>query len=367
MSLRRILPPVPPSRTVRKGRGATANPNGRFESCTREAEDDGWGALDEPMGAARTTVAVDTARSIISRNESPDIPFDQSINPYRGCEHGCVYCYARPTHAYVGLSTGVDFETKLFAKSEAAALLRQELRKPEYKPSPIALGTNTDPYQPVEQRYRITRSVLEVLAACEHPVTIVTKSARVERDLDLLVPMASKNLVQVYISVTTLDHDLARRLEPRASAPSRRIEAIRRVSDAGIPVGVMAAPVIPILTDAELESILESAHDAGARSAGYALLRLPYEVKDLFREWLAVHAPLSARHVMARVRDVRGGRDNDARFGTRMRGQGIYAELIRNRFGLACRRLGLEYRNRAQLDSSRFRPPSQPGDQLGLL
>lgn len=355
------------ARTVRKGRGAATNAAGRFEPQQHDAQDDGWGGLDEPPAGVATTVTIDTARTIISRNDSPDIAFDQSINPYRGCEHGCVYCYARPTHGYLGLSAGLDFETRLFAKPDAAVLLRAELRAPGYRPKVIALGTNTDPYQPIERDYRVTRSVLEVLAECEHPVTIVTKSARVERDLDILAPMAAKNLVQVYLSVTTLDRDLARRLEPRASAPARRLEAIRRLHAAGVPVGVMSAPIIPVLTDAELESILAAARDAGATSAGYVLLRLPYEIKDLFKQWLAVHAPLAAEHVMARVRDVRSGKDNDARFGTRMRGQGVYAELIRNRFQLACRRLGLAYRDRLQLDTSRFRSPPESGDQISLF
>jgi DNA repair photolyase len=371
MAPTRVFPPdpaVPPAqRTVRKGRGAPSNAAGRFEPHRYEPEDDGWGGFDEPVNGVPTTVAVDAARTIISRNESPDIPFDQSINPYRGCEHGCVYCYARPTHAYLGLSPGVDFETRLYAKPDAAALLRAELRAPGYIPSPIALGTNTDPYQPIERRYRITRGLLEVLAECAHPVTIVTKSARVERDLDLLAPMATKNLVQVHVSVTTLDNELARRLEPRAAAPGRRLEAIRALHRAGVPVGVMVAPVIPVLTDAELESILEAARAAGATSAGYVLLRLPYEVKDLFKQWLTVHAPLAAEHVMARVRDLRGGKDNDPRFGTRMRGQGTYAELIRHRYQLACRRLGLAIRGRVPLDTSRFRPPPESGDQLDLL
>lgn len=357
----------PPGRTVRKGRGAASNAEGRFEPHRHELEDDGWGGFDEPLAAVATSVTIEAARTIISRNDSPDIPFDRSINPYRGCEHGCVYCYARPTHAYLGLSAGVDFETRLYVKPHAAALLRNELRAPGYEPNVIALGTNTDPYQPIERRYRVTRSVLEVLAECDHPVTIVTKSGRIERDLDLLAPMAAKNLVQVYMSVTTLDSELARRLEPRASAPARRIEAIRGLHRAGVPVGVMAAPVIPVLTDGELESILEAARGAGATSAGYVLLRLPYEVKDLFKQWLTVHAPLAAEHVMARVRDIRAGKENDAHFGTRMRGRGIYADLIRNRFQLACRRLGLVHRDRLQLDTSRFRPPSASGDQLNFL
>jgi DNA repair photolyase len=367
----RVLPPDvdPPTlaRTVRKGRGAATNAAGRFEANQHEAADDGWGGFDEPLPTVATTVAVDTARTIISRNDSPDIPFDQSINPYRGCEHGCVYCFARPSHGFLGLSAGLDFETRLFTKPDAAALLRAELRSPNYRPKVIALGTNTDPYQPIERDYRVTRSILEVLAECEHPLTIVTKSARIERDLDLLAPMAKKNLVHVFLSVTTLDRDLARRLEPRASAPARRIGAMQSLHAAGVPVGVMSAPVIPVLTDAELETILAAARAAGATSAGYVLLRLPYEIKDLFREWLAVHAPLAAEHVMARVRDIRAGKDNDARFGTRMRGEGIYADLIRNRFQLACRRLGLAYRDRLQLDTSRFRPPREAGDQVEMF
>ncbi|HEX7044557.1 MAG TPA: PA0069 family radical SAM protein [Burkholderiales bacterium] len=358
---------APLARGAMKGRGAATNADGRFEPYRHEAEDDGWGGFDEPPAAVRTTVGVDSARRVISRNESPDIPFEQSINPYRGCEHGCIYCYARPTHAWLGLSPGLDFETRLYAKPDAAARLIEELRAPGYRPAPIALGTNTDPYQPIERRYRITRAILDVLAGCEHPVTIVTKSVRIERDLDLLAPMAEKRLVQVHISITTLKNDLARRLEPRASAPARRLEAIRRLSAAGVPVGVMTAPVIPVLTDGELESVLEAAREAGASSAGYVLLRLPYEVKDLFKEWLALHAPLAAEHVMARVRDTRAGRENDARFGTRMRGEGVYAEMIRHRFRLACRRLGLEPRASAPLDTSRFRPPRSPSGQLEMF
>lgn len=354
-------------RSSHKGRGTATNVDGRFEPYRHEEQDDGWGVLETEPLPVRTTVGIDSSRTVISRNESPDIPFDQSINPYRGCEHGCVYCYARPTHAYLGLSPGLDFETRLFAKPDAAGLLKKELRAPGYRPSPIALGTNTDPYQPIERRYGITRAVLEVLAECEHPVTIVTKSARVERDLDLLAPMANKNLVQVYISVTTLKNDLARRLEPRASAPARRLEAVRKLSAAGVPVGVMAAPIIPVLTDGELESILEAAHAAGAASAGYTLLRLPYEVKDLFKEWLAVHAPFTAEHVMARIRETRAGKENDPCFGTRMHGQGLYADMIRNRFRLACRRLGLGIRDRLALDTSRFRAPVAEGDQLEMF
>lgn len=367
----RALPPESDpqvlARTVHKGRGAATNAAGRFEPNHREADDDGWGGLDEPPPTIATTVAIDTARTIISRNQSPDIPFEQSINPYRGCEHGCVYCYARPSHGFLGLSAGLDFETRLFTKPDAAALLRAELRSPHYRPKVIALGTNTDPYQPIERHYRVTRSVLEVLAECDHPVTVVTKSARIERDLDILAPMATKNLVQVFLSVTTLDSGLARRLEPRTSAPARRLEAVRRLRQAGVPVGVMSAPVIPVLTDAELEVILTAARDAGATSAGYVILRLPYEIKDLFKQWLVVHAPLAAEHVMARIHDIRAGKDNDARFGTRMRGQGIYADLIRHRFQLACRRLGLAYRDRLRLDTTRFRPPPASGDQLDFF
>jgi DNA repair photolyase len=355
------------TRLRRKGRGAATNADGRFEPYRHEALDDGWGVLDEELERVATTVGIDTARHVITRNDSPDIPFDQSINPYRGCEHGCIYCYARPSHSYLGLSPGIDFETRLFAKKDAAARLIAELRAPGYRPSPIALGVNTDAYQPIERRLGVTRSLLEVLAACEHPVTLITKSALIERDLDLLVPMAEKNLVHVYFSVTTLKHELARRLEPRTTAPQRRMQALSALNAAGVPAGVNVAPVIPVLTDGEMESILEAAYAAGARSAGYVLLRLPHEVKDLFKEWLVLHAPLAAAHVMARVRETRGGRDNDPNFGARMVGQGEYAGMIRHRFRLACRRLGLNAHDRTALDVTRFRPPPAPGDQLQLL
>ena len=297
----------------RKGRGAGVNPEGRFEQETRESFDDGWSHeenIDTP--ALKTSVTIEHAKSIISRNESPDVPFTQSINPYRGCEHGCIYCYARPSHAYLNLSPGVDFETRLFAKVNAAELLRAELARPGYRCEMIALGANTDPYQPIEREYRITRGVLEVLAACDHPVGIVTKNAMVERDIDLLAPMAQKNLVNVYVSINNRDHELARRLEPRCSAPARRIETIRRLADAGIPVGVLVAPVIPFLTDHEIEPVLEAAAAAGATSAGYTLMRLPWELKELFRDWLDTHYPLKAEHVMSRVQQMRGGRDNDS-------------------------------------------------------
>jgi DNA repair photolyase len=362
--------PPPPEPAVvpkaQKGRGAATNVDGRYEPHRHEAADDGWGEPDDPP-SVRTTVAIDHARTIIARNDSPDIPFEQSINPYRGCEHGCVYCYARPSHTYLGLSAGIDFESRLFAKPNAAALLTEELRTPGYIPKVIALGANTDPYQPIERRYRITRSVLEVLAGCEHPVIIVTKSARIERDLDLLAPMAEKNLAQVFISITTLKPELARHLEPRASAPARRLQAVRTLSQAGVPVGVLVAPIIPVITDSEMESVLEAAKRDGARAASYTLLRLPHEIKDLFKEWLALHAPLSAEHVMARVRETRGGKENDPRFGSRMRGEGIYADMIRHRFRLARDRLGLGGRDLGPLDLTRFRRPSAAGDQLQMF
>jgi DNA repair photolyase len=354
---------------ARKGRGAVANPDGRFEAQTRVRIDDGWGTstaeCEEPPPIA-TTVSIDATRTIIARNQSPDIPFSQSINPYRGCEHGCIYCYARPTHAYFGLSTGLDFETKLFAKPDAAALLAAELRKPGYRPSAIALGTNTDPYQPIEREMKITRSVLETMAAFQHPFSIVTKSALVVRDLDIIAPMAAKRLAKVFISVTTLDRDLARKLEPRAATPPRRLEAIKALADAGVPTGVMTAPIIPALTDWEIERLLEAARAAGATSAGYTIMRLPFEIKDLFAQWLEEHAPGKAKHVLSLVRQVRDGRLNDPEFGSRMRGTGPYAELIAKRFRLACNRLGFN-KHDWSLDLTRFSPPPAPGDQLKLL
>ena len=352
----------------RKGRGAGINPEGRFEHETRTAFDDGWGnADDDEPPPLKTTVTIERANSIISRNASPDVPFTQSINPYRGCEHGCIYCYARPSHAYMNLSPGIDFETRLFAKVNAPELLRAELARSGYRCELIALGANTDPYQPIERTYKITRGILEVLAACDHPVGIVTKNALVERDIDLLAAMARKNLVNVYISINNRDHDLARRLEPRCSAPTRRLQAISRLADAGIPVGVLVAPVIPFLTDHEIEPVLEAAAAAGASSAGYVLMRLPYELKDLFRDWLDTHYPLKAEHVMSRVQQMRGGRDNDAAFGARMRGRGELAELLRRRFDIACKRLGLNNGQRgSDLATSLFRPPRLDG-QLGLF
>ncbi len=348
-----------------KGRGATFNPEGRFERVSREAVDDGWAQADEELPPFATTVAEEWAKSIIARNDSPDIPFDRSINPYRGCEHGCVYCYARPSHAYLGLSPGLDFETRLYAKANAAQLLRDELGKPGYRCGMIALGANTDPYQPIERERRITRGILEVLSECDHPVGIVTKSALVERDLDLLAPMAAKNLVRVHVSVATLDRELARRMEPRAASPRRRLETIRALSGARVPVGVMAAPVIPFLTDSELEQILEAAHGAGARFADYVLLRLPHEMAELFRAWLGIHYPLKAKHVMSRIVAMREGRENDPQFGSRMRGSGVFADLLAKRFRIACERLRLNA-GCEPLDTSRFRAPARHG-QLSLF
>ncbi len=351
-------PPCP--RDVRRGRGATVNPGNRFRDATREAFDDGWGAPGEDDAPAplRTTVTIQPARTIIARNDSPDIPFDQSINPYQGCEHGCIYCYARPSHAYHDLSPGLDFEAKLFAKPNAAALLRAELAKPGYVCDPLAIGMNTDAYQPIEREWKVTRSVLEVLGECEHPFSLITKSALIERDLDLIAPMAAKGLARAYFSITSLDRTLSRKLEPRAAAPQRRLESVKRLADAGIPVGVMIAPVIPQLNDRDLEGILEAAAGNGARWAGYVMLRLPREVSPLFRDWLQAHYPDRAAHVMSLVQQMRGGREYQSAFGARMRGEGIFAELIDRRFKLACVRLGLN-RDRTPLDTSRFRPPQE--------
>jgi DNA repair photolyase len=357
----------------RKGRGAVSNASGRYESEQRHRVDDGWGTAWaaeewETRDVLRTTLTKDATKTIIARNSSPDIGFDRSINPYRGCEHGCVYCFARPTHAYLGLSPGLDFETRLFYKPEAAKLLEAELRHAKYECRHIAMGTNTDPYQPVERRLKITRSILEVLAAHKHPVSIVTKSSLILRDLDILGPMAKEGLAKAAVSVTTLDATLARRMEPRATTPARRIETIRGLAAAGVPTAVMVAPVIPVLTDPEMETILEAAAAAGASAAGHVMLRLPLEIKDLFQEWLAVHAPMKARHVMSLVRDVRGGKEYDSRWFVRGRGEGPYAELIDRRFRLACEKLGLNAeRERAKLDCSKFRPPPRPGDQLALF
>lgn len=347
-----------------KGRGAAGNPDPRFVDHTRETVDDGW----EPQerSTLRTEVRIDSSRSIISYNRSPDVPFDRSINPYRGCEHGCAYCFARPTHAYLDLSPGLDFESKIFAKPNAARLLATELARPGYRPAPLALGINTDAYQPLERKYRITREVLQVLAQHRHPVSIVTKSSLIERDIDLLAPMAQQGLVQVMLSVTSLDRELSRRMEPRAAAPSRRLQTIRALRAAGIPVGVLFAPVIPVLNDSEMEALLAAVADAGATTAGYVMLRLPHELKDLFRQWLAQHYPLKAEHVLNRVRDIRGGKLNTTQFGKRMSGTGEYARLIQQRFRLACKNSGLN-RSDNGLRSDLFQLPPRSGDQMGLF
>jgi DNA repair photolyase len=355
---------------MRHLRGARSFIQGRFESVAREPFDDGWTPDEPPEAELKTEVAIERARSILSHNDSPDVGFDRSINPYRGCEHGCIYCYARPSHSYLELSPGLDFETKLFAKSNAAELLRETLAKPGYAPQPIALGANTDCYQPIERKYRITRQVLAVLAECEHPVTLVTKSALIERDLDILGPMGRKNLAKVFVSIGTLDRALARKLEPRAASPQRRLDVLKALSSAGVSCGVMVAALIPTLNDRTMEEVLEAAAAAGAAEAAYVILRLPNELKDLFKEWLATHYPQRAAHVISIVRQMRGGKDNDPRFGTRMSGTGNYAELIEKRFELACRRFGLNGhgapRQRAELDCSRFRPPLR-GGQMPLF
>lgn len=358
---------IPDPRLLQKGRGATFNPEGRFESRTRVAQDDGWGSLDEPLPPRQTTLIAEQARSIIARNDSPDIPFEQSINPYRGCEHGCVYCYARPAHAYMNLSPGLDFETRLFYKPNAAQLLEAELRKPGYRCSMISLGSNTDPYQPIERQLKITRGILEVLARFRHPVGIVTKgSALLERDIDLLAQMARDDLVIVGISITTLRPALKRSLEPRAASPSSRLRVMRQLAEAGVPVMVMFSPVIPFVNDAEMEQVLEAAQQAGARRAGYVMLRLPHEVKDLFSDWLQAHEPHKAAHVLSLVEQMRGGRLNDPRFGARMKGEGAYAQVLARRFQLACRRLGLNEGRYRPTNAGKFAVPAQSGDQLRL-
>ncbi|MQB43986.1 PA0069 family radical SAM protein [Rhizobium sp. ICMP 5592] len=349
----------------RRGRGAGLNPSGRFEPLQRETFDDGWQTLEE-LPPFKTEVQVEKPRTAITRNESPDIPFDRSINPYRGCEHGCIYCFARPTHAYMGLSPGLDFEAKLFAKPDAAKLLERELAKPGYKPRVIAIGTNTDPYQPIEKEWRIMRQILEVLNKANHPVAIVTKSALVMRDIDILKEMAAKNLVRVGLSVTTLDRKLAHTMEPRAATPQRRLEAIRALSEAGIQTAIMVAPIIPALNDHEIERILDAGKAAGAMEASYVILRLPLEVSPLFRDWLLQHYPDRYRHVMSLIRSMRGGKDYDADFGKRMKGAGPYAWQISRRFEMATRRLQLIRRNIALRDDL-FVPPDGSGVQLSLL
>ena len=349
----------------RRGRGAGLNPSGRFEDQRREQFDDGWQSLEE-LDPFKTEVQIEKPKTAITRNDSPDIPFDRSVNPYRGCEHGCIYCFARPTHSYMGLSAGLDFEAKLFAKPDAPRLLERELSKPGYKVKPIAIGTNTDPYQPIEREWRIMRQLLEVLEKANHPVMIVTKSALVTRDIDILGKMAAKGLAKVAISVTTLDRKLARLMEPRASTPSRRLEAVRQLTDAGIPTGVLASPLIPALNDHELERILDAAQAAGAVSASYILLRLPLEVSPLFRDWLLRHYPDRYRHVMSLIKSMRGGKDYDAEFGKRMKGEGPYAWQISRRFEMATKRLGLARRG-VTLRDDLFVRPDGAGVQLSLL
>ena len=345
-----------------KGRGATINLEGRFEKWSRDAADDGWfqDPGDEPA-KPRTVIAIERAKSILSRNDSPDIGFSQSLNPYRGCGIGCPYCYARPSHAYLGLSPGLDWETRLTAKTNAADVLREELAKPGYRCETIVIGVNTDAYQPIERDYKITRSILEVAVETRHPVGLITKSALIERDIDLIQDLARDNLVSVTITIVTRDHGISRYLEPRSSAPARRLLAMTRLKDAGIRVHVNVAPVIPFLTDSELEGILEAAAQAGASTASYTLLRLPWEVKDVFRAWLEERFPLKAAHVMSRVHEMRGGRDNDPNFGSRMKGQGLWAELLCQRFAKGCERFGLAQEHWEGLNTSLFQPPSRHG------
>jgi DNA repair photolyase len=352
-------------RTRRRGRGAISNATGRFEPQARVVVDDGWRSLED-LPPFKTTVGIDTARKVITRNDSPDISFDRSINPYRGCEHGCIYCFARPTHAYLGLSAGLDFESKLFMKPDAPELLERELSAPGYTPKTIAIGTNTDPYQPIEKQYELMRRILLVLEKAGHPVGIVTKSALILRDIDILSRMARRNLAKVAISVTTLDPKLARIMEPRAPTPARRLEALKELSAARIPTSVMVAPVIPAINDPDIERILDAAAAAGVQGAGYVLLRLPQEVRDLFREWLVEHFPDRFRHVMSLVRQMRGGKDYDATFGKRMTGSGPYAWMIGRRFETACDRLGLNLR-KAKLTTEHFAPPRPRPVQLSLF
>jgi len=353
---------------MHKGRGALSATAGRFETYDKVLTDDGWGSVDAAPFPLVTVLTEDRTRTIIARNESPDIPFDRSINPYRGCEHGCIYCFARPSHAYLGLSPGLDFESHLFFKPRAAELLAQELRAPRYQCQPLALGTNTDPYQPIERDKRIMRGILEVLRDFSHPVSIVTKSALVCRDLDILAPMAARRLALVAISITTLDRHLARRMEPRAATPTRRLDAIAQLSAANIPVAVMVAPIIPGLTDHEIEAILEAARAAGAVTAGRVMLRLPRELGGLFTEWLETHAPGRAKHVLSLIRDIRGGEINQSAFGERMSGDGPYADALNQRFRLATRRLGFATdRGVTSLNTSQFKRPPQSGDQLSFL
>lgn len=344
-----------------KGRGTADIPDGRYNAMQRQRVDDGW--FQQPADAPRTRVSMETPKSIITRNQSPDLPFSQSINAYRGCEHGCIYCYARPSHAYLGLSPGLDFETELTAKPQAAELLKREISKPGYQCSPISLGANTDPYQPIERDYQITREILQVLHEASHPCHIVTKSAMVERDIDILQSMSKRQLVRVHISMTTLDHALSRIMEPRATAPRRRLQAIRTLHEAGIPVTVLIAPVIPVLTDHELEAIVTAVSEADAESVDYILLRLPMEVSELFEQWLFTHRPDQAEHILNRIRDVRGGKKNDARFGYRLRGEGVFADLLAQRFRQICKKTAMTAQS-TPLRCDRFQPP---GGQMHLF
>ncbi|MEO1779731.1 MAG: PA0069 family radical SAM protein [Pseudomonadota bacterium] len=348
-----------------KGRGAVSNADSRYAHVTRHGEADGW-MPDDDLPTLRTQVSIERPRSAITYNRSPDLPFDRSINPYRGCEHGCVYCFARPTHAYLGLSPGLDFETRLVARPGIDAVLRKELGRKAYRVAPLAVGTNTDPYQPVERAHGIMRACLEVLEACGHPVAIVTKGTLIERDIDILSAMAQRGLVRVGISVTTLDAALCRRMEPRAPTPERRLQMIERLSGAGIPVRIMASPMVPALTDPELEAILAAGKAAGARTASWIMLRLPQEVSPLWQEWLATHYPDRAGRVMSKLREMHGGKDYDARWGHRMRGTGPYAEMVAHRFKLAVKRLGLRT-EAPPMRTDLFRPPRAPSDQLSLF
>ncbi len=351
---------------ARKGRGAIGNVSGRFEATERFLVDDGWDQEGELARRLQTKIRPDAARSVITRNQSPDIPFDRSINPYRGCEHGCVYCFARPSHAFLDLSPGLDFETRIFFKEHAAALLEKELRKPKYKCAPMALGVNTDCYQPAERDLKITRSILEVLETFNHPVSIITKSAGILRDLDILTRMAERNLVHVMLSVTTLDSELARKMEPRAATPERRLKTMKALNAAGVPTGVLASPMIPGLNDSELEKILAACADAGAVQAGYIFLRLPYELKEMFETWLKEHYPDRERHVLSLIRQSRSGELNGSEFGKKFIGEGPYAEIIRQRFHVARKKLGLPMRQ-LELDCSGFQAPLAVGDQMGLF
>lgn len=362
-------PSKDPARTEqgwRRGRGSRRNVDNRYSALARESFDDGWLHDDDTLPPLATTLIEDKASTVIARNTSPDVPFSQSINPYRGCEHGCAYCFARPTHAWLGLSPGLDFETRLAWKADAAERLREELARPHYQCSPIALGINTDAYQPVERKLELTRRLIEVLRETRHPFSIVTKSALIERDLDLLAGMGRAGLVQVMFSITSLDRELARRLEPRAAQPQRRLEAMRRVAAAGVPCGVLFAPVIPAINDHEMEAVLAASRDAGAETAGYVPLRLPLEVAPLFQDWLDLHAPGRAAHVMSVVGKMHGGKAYDSRFGVRMRGTGPFADLLAKRFELACRRLGFN-QTRRRLDCTQFVPPQAPSPQGRLF